>query len=101
MSSYCKAYKLKDLRKYPHWTEKAENARKEKNNDGTESEKPQKLTDESILYLHDNYIVTDGIFDDKNIIFDDVTDEWKEFCTKELNFQIPEFVTQSQEKNEK
>jgi hypothetical protein len=41
--------------------------------------------------LQENYVVTDGIFKDENIIFDDVTDEWKEFCTKELEFEIPEY----------
>jgi hypothetical protein len=30
--------------------------------------------------------VTDGIFIDQHIIFDNVTDEWKEFCKNVLAF---------------
>jgi len=32
--------------------------------------------------MQENYVVTDGIFKDENIIFDNVTPEWKDFCTK-------------------
>ena len=33
-----------------------------------------------------NFTVTDGIFIDENIIFDDVTDAWKDFCQNVLEF---------------
>ena len=89
-SQYCKAYLAQSFREYPHWSEKKENVRKEKKEvDGKEVEIDRELTDDSILYLHDSYIVTDGIFKDMNIIFEDVTDEWKEFCHSKLDFEIP------------
>ena len=92
MSKYCKAYPIKELRKFKDWTEKTENLRTEKKVvDGKEIEEPRQLTDDDFLYLHDNYVVTDGIFSDKNIIFDNVTDEWKKFCTEVLKFEIPKF----------
>jgi hypothetical protein len=34
----------------------------------------------------ENFVVTDGIFIDEHIIFDKVTDEWKEFCKGTLMF---------------
>jgi hypothetical protein len=81
MGKYCKAYLAKQFREYPKWSEKKENVRKEKQEvDGKEVEVERELNDDSILYLQENYVVTDGIFKDMNIIFDDVTDEWKEFC---------------------
>ena len=87
---YCKAYLLQDLRKYPHWSEKSENARVDKQEvDGKEVEVRRELADDSIVYLHDNYVVTDGIFRDQNVLFDDVTDEWKEFCHSSLAFEVP------------
>jgi hypothetical protein len=90
MGKYCKAYLLKDLRAYPKWTEKGENARKEKKEvDGKEIEVDTVLDDDSILYIQETYIVTHGIFLDMNIIFDDVTDEWKDFCHNTLHFEIP------------
>jgi hypothetical protein len=90
MGKYCKAYLLKQFREYPGWTENKENARKEKKDvDGKEVEVQLELDDDSILYLQENYVVTHGIFKDENIIFDNVTDEWKEFCHGTLAFEIP------------
>lgn len=90
MGKYCKAYLLKQFREFPGWSENTENARKEKKEvDGKETEFKRELEDDSILYLQENYVVTDGIFKDENIIFDNVTDEWKEFCHGTLAFEIP------------
>ena len=65
----------------------------EENDDVEEkSQAPRVLTDKDFLYLHDNYLVTDGIFDDKNIIFDTITADWKAFCHEVLHFEIPDFI---------
>jgi hypothetical protein len=90
MGKYCKAYLAKQFREYSGWTENAANVRKEKKEvDGKETEVNRELNDDSILYLQETYTVTDGIFKDENIIFDNVTDEWKEFCHGTLSFEIP------------
>jgi hypothetical protein len=90
MGKYCKAYLLKQFREFPGWTENTANTRKEKKEvDGKEIEEQRQLDDESILYLQENYVVTDDIFKDQNIIFDNVTDEWKQFCHEQLAFEIP------------
>jgi hypothetical protein len=94
MSQYCKAYSIKELRKFHKWKEKKENARTEKKvTNGKEIEAPRKLSSDDYLYLHENYVVTDGIFADKNIIFNSTTKEWKNFCENDLKFRIPDFVT--------
>jgi hypothetical protein len=38
-------------------------------------------------------VVTDGIFQDENVIFDAVTDPWQEFCNGSLGFSIPEYIS--------
>ena len=87
IGKYCRAYPLERLRQFPGWNEKAENARKIQTEvDGETVEKPRQLTDADYLYVQRNFTVTDGIFIDENIIFDDVTDAWKEFCRNELGF---------------
>ena len=91
MGKYCKAYLAQDFRKYSDWKENLDNLRQEESDDGKEVEKRTELKDDDILYLQETYIVTDGIFLDENIIFDDVTEEWKTFCTNELKFEIPEY----------
>ncbi len=90
MGKYCKAYSVAKLRGFAGWSEKAENARKEKKQvEGKEVEVTRTLTDNDYLYLQENYVVTDGIFKDENIIFDQVTPEWMEYCQKVLAFEIP------------
>ncbi|PMB45787.1 hypothetical protein CEN40_11515 [Fischerella thermalis CCMEE 5205] len=90
MGKYCKAYSLKTLRQFEKWTENSENTRKEKQQiESQEVEVKRVLTDDDFLYLQDNYVVTDGIFKDENIIFDNITPEWKDFCQKTLAFEIP------------
>jgi hypothetical protein len=90
MGRYCKAYAIADLRKFPGWEEKIENLEPIENEDGTTQPKAA-LADDDYLFLQESYIVTDGIFLDEHIIFDRVTPEWQEFCTKTLAFEIPEY----------
>ncbi len=91
MGKYCKAYYAKDFRALDGWEENLENLRPEsKEEDGKDVEVPRtELNDDDILYLQENYTVTDGIFKDEYIIFDKVTDLWKDACHKELSFEIP------------
>jgi len=77
MRKYCKAYKLEQLRQFSAWSEQGE---------GSDSE----LTDESIVYLWDDFIVVRSPVQEKGIIFDAVTPEWRDFCTNTLHFEIPE-----------
>jgi hypothetical protein len=94
MGQYCKAYYARQFRPFADWKENSAMLRKEKKyENGTEIELERtELKDDDILYLQENYVVTDGIFKDQNIIFDHITDEWKRFCTNELRFEIPDDV---------
>ncbi|MBE9216531.1 hypothetical protein IQ247_28380 [Plectonema cf. radiosum LEGE 06105] len=77
MGKYCKAYLLKQFRQFNQWKEN--------------QEVNQELAEDSVVYLQENYVVTDGIYKDENIIFDNVTDDWKQFCHKVLEFEIPNY----------
>jgi len=91
MGKYCKAYPIRRFREYRGWGEKTEKVRREtKRVEGKEVGGKRQLSDEDHLYLQENYAVTDGVFKDENIICDDVTPEWLEFCTYTLNFEILE-----------
>jgi hypothetical protein len=93
MGKYCKAYHLKALRAFDGWSEKVENARRETEIvDGKEVETVRELTDDAVVYVQENYVVTDGIFKDENILFDDVTPEWVAYCQEGLAFEIPEYA---------
>lgn len=90
MGRYCKAYAVAQLRTYPGWEEMIENLEPIENEDGTTQPKAS-LNDDDYLFLQENYVVTDGIFLDEHIIFNRDTPEWREFCTKTLAFEIPEY----------
>jgi hypothetical protein len=98
MGKYCKAYHLKSLRAFDGWSEKAENARRETETvDGKEVEAVRELTDDAIVYVQEDHVVTDGIFMDENVLFDDVTPEWVAYCQEELAFEIPEYARDGRE----
>ena len=85
LGKYCRAYPLSQLRQFPGWIERADEARKiRKEINGEVVEQARTLTDEDYVYLHTDYTVTDGIFVDENVIFNDVTPEWIEFCQNVL-----------------
>lgn len=88
MGKYCKAYMIPRFREFGGWTESSENARKENGS-------PRQLTDADFLYLQENYVVTDGIFIDENVIFNNITPEWIDFCKNVLKFEVPEYASAS------
>jgi len=81
---YCNAYHLGELRKYPEW---AENKLDSEPEDGEEA---QGLADTDVVFLHHDYKVTKSMWADEDVIFDNVSDQWKNFCTTELQFSIPD-----------
>ena len=92
MGKYCKAYLAKQFRAFGAWQPDLTQLRPEEDEHGEAKTEPREtLADDDILYLQDTYVVTDGIFQDEHIIFDQVTDEWKAFCSDELAFEIPDF----------
>ena len=70
---YCTAYYLGDLRRYPGWT----------------SDTPE-LKDDDVVFLHQDYTVTRSMWAGENVIFNDVTEQWREFCNNELRFVVPD-----------
>ena len=92
MGKYCKAYPIERLRQFAGWKENTQNVKKEKSIvDGKEIDIERELTENSFLYVQENFTVTDGIFLDENVIFADVTPEWVEYCKNELKFEIPNY----------
>jgi hypothetical protein len=99
MGSYCKAYTASDLRRFGGWKERTDDLREEQRHvDGEDVTEPRtSLENEDVLYLQENYVVTHGIFMDEHIVFDDVTDGWKDFCHTELKFALPDHARPARE----
>ena len=94
MGSYCKAYPIEMFRAFSGWEENSQNLRKEKKEvDGKEVEERRELSENDHFYLQENLVVTDGIFIDENIIFDNITPEWEAYCKDDLKFEVPDYET--------
>ncbi len=92
MGSYCKAYPVEMFRAFSGWEENLQNLRKEKKEiDGKEVEERRELSENDHFYLQENLVVTDGIFIDENIIFDNITPEWEAYCKDDLKFEVPDY----------
>lgn len=92
-SPYCAAYEARRLREFPGWTEDVSNLRPDvQEADGEEVEVPRTaLADDDVLFVHDDYVVTDDAERDSHVVFAAVDDEWKRFCHEKLGFAVPEW----------
>ena len=72
---YCTAYHLGELRRYASWKEKNE---------------AESLADNDVVFLHQDFTVTKSMWAGEDVIFDNVTEEWKGFCSTELRFIVPD-----------
>jgi uncharacterized protein len=91
---YSRAYPLKRLREFPGWRENRINWREDADSDGGDSD--GELTDESIVHLHQDLTVTRSMWHDEDVIFNQVSPEWEEFCHGILQFRVPDdldFIT--------
>lgn len=86
MGQYCKAYPLSAVRQFDGWQENASAFRRDESAESTENDR---ASDDHIVYVQENHVVTDGIFIDEHVIFEDVSDAWKDFCHQTLNFEVP------------
>jgi ankyrin repeat protein len=85
---YAKAYLLRDLRKFSGWREERINWKETipADDNGNSLE----LTDSDVVFLHQDFTVTQLIWPGENVIFNQVTPEWLEFCEQELQFTVPD-----------
>ena len=111
MGKYCKAYPVSRLRQFSGWHEKAENLRPpditpdepgadadaSSSSSASASVPPaaRQLSDDDYLFVQENLVVTDSIYIDEHIIFDEITPEWEAFCKHDLEFEIPDFEAES------
>jgi len=95
---YCKGYELGRLRQFPGWTEfggaepRGTTASSSLGSlaSGSSSTPAKDLEDDDIVFLHQNYTVTKSIWQDRDIIFERPTQEWKAFCHDVLSFHVPD-----------
>jgi hypothetical protein len=87
MGRYCKAYEVGKLAEFPGWAEKEGDG----SAPGGEGEDAPERGERGFYYLQEDFTVTDGIFLGENVVFDDVTTEWIDFCKGTLDFRVPDY----------
>jgi hypothetical protein len=50
----------------------------------------QDLSDDDVVFLHQDLSVTTSLWHNENILFNQRTPDWEEFCTTVLHFQVPD-----------
>ena len=87
---YCKAYHLGDLRKYARWSESRINWKKsERSNGESNGNGSEPLTDDKVVFIHQDFTVTESAWHNENVIFNSVDSGWEEFCVNSLAFRVP------------
>lgn len=87
LANYARAYLLGELRKFSGWREEKINWK-----DAVPAEEnghSHELSENDVVFLHQDLTVTQLIWPGENVIFDQVTPEWREFCAQELQFKVP------------
>ena len=85
---YARAYLLGELRKFSGWREEKVNWKNAGPTDQNGSS--QALSDSDVVFLHQDFTVTELIWPGENVIFNQATPEWQEFCVQELQFNVPD-----------
>jgi hypothetical protein len=85
---YCKAYHLGELRKYPSWIEERINWKQKK--DERDGGDPVSLEDDKIVFIHQDFTVTESIWHNENVIFRGDDGAWEEYCAHTLKFKVPD-----------
>ena len=87
LTNYAQAFLLGNLRKFSGWREEKINWKQPA---AEENGNSASLTDNDVVFLHQDFTVTELIWPGENVIFNKDTPEWREFCTNELQFKVPD-----------
>lgn len=89
---YCKPYQLRDVRKYSGWSESRINWNTQESDDNCAASSGinESFTGDKVVFIHQDFTVTESIWRDENVIFNDVDAAWQEFCSNVLNFKVPD-----------
>lgn len=84
---YCKAYYLRDIKKFNHWAD-------------LYTQTGENLQDDDIVYVQADFsLVRNPALPGADPLLRSVTPEWQQFCQQVLQFSIPEESLMPTEKN--
>lgn len=87
---YCKAYHLQDLREYPAWSEGRINWKKKKDDNNGDGDGDEPFPGDKVVFIHQDLTVTESVWHNENVIFNQVDSAWSDFCSDALRFKVPD-----------
>lgn len=69
---YCRAYPITELRQFSDWHELLSG-----------------LTEDAIVFMHQDLSVTRSMFHGKDVLFNNISSSWNTFCKNQLAFAVP------------
>lgn len=85
---YARAYLLGELRKFQDWREEKINWKE--TIPAGENGNSHELSADDVVFLQQDFTVTQLIWPGENVIFNRSSPEWVDFCTQELQFKVPD-----------
>lgn len=73
--NYCKAYYYEQLSQHAEFRDAA-----------------GPMDAEQVLYVHDNFVVTRGVYREEEVVFDGKSDQWRAYCQDDLKFEVPSYA---------
>ena len=86
--AYCKAYYLRDLRRWPDWRE-PESALPLFSESGDPARPSE---DDDVVFIHQDFSVTKSMWHGEDVLLADASADFRSFCTNELGFSVPDDV---------
>lgn len=83
MGSYCRAFYARDLAAFAGWRPDLSQLR------AGPGGGRRALDGEDVLYLQEDFRVTDGVYLDEHVVFADAGADWRAFCAGPLGFAPP------------
>jgi hypothetical protein len=90
LSQYCQAFYLKHLRQFSGWSEVQRQPQVQAATDDAEAPDVYDLADDDVVFLHQDLSVTRSLWHNEQVLFDQRTPAWEEFCTTVLQFRVPD-----------
>lgn len=78
---YCVAYPIALMRQFPGWQESGDSQR------AASPAADAAGADDDVVFLHADLTVTSCIWPGEDVVFNNVTDEWRDFCDRVLGFR--------------
>jgi ankyrin repeat protein len=82
---YCAAFPLEQLRGFPGWNSTLKDGLPSPHTAAADADRAE----DQIVFLHHDYTVTKSIWRNEQVIYDQVTPAWIDFCSDVLGFRTP------------